>query len=126
MTPCKAADTDDWFIEKTGRQYIDEPVLTPEQIKKLRDEHPPKMSARQAADLADEIEAATEEQLRLNLIARRKARDACYECPIRLDCLQERLQSGAEYGIWGGYYPEELRQIERERDRRDRRRSSVD
>lgn len=57
---------------------------------------------------------------------RRHAKDACHtECYFRLQCLDLALQNPtpATYGTWGGYYPEELREIRKVRDDRAARRS---
>lgn len=37
-----------------------------------------------------------------------QAADICFECPIRLQCLQFACASGERYGIWGGI-PENIR-----------------
>jgi hypothetical protein len=126
QTPCSdpSNDPNDWFIEKDGKQYRDDSVLPEEQVKAiLISAHGHDLSEAEALALVD---AAEDEKIRLNLIRRRKARDACYDCPIRLECLGQRLEAKIEFGIWGGYYPEELRKIEDERAARSRRRGGVD
>lgn len=46
--------------------------------------------------------------------ARREAKDLCFtKCPLRLQCLDIGLREGQAHGIWGGYYPEELRKLRR-------------
>jgi hypothetical protein len=93
ITPCAdpANDPDDWFIERDGRQYPDESL-----------------------DL-DEQKAA--------LVRRRHARDKCHvECYFRTQCLTIALtKPEPPHGTWGGYYPEELRQVRSLRDERARR-----
>ncbi|QKE82753.1 WhiB family transcriptional regulator [Arthrobacter sp. NEB 688] len=39
--------------------------------------------------------------------AARMARQACVACPVRRRCLAAALLYGEEYGIWGGFAPEE-------------------
>jgi Transcription factor WhiB len=114
-TPCSTGDPEDWFLEKDGKQYRDDPILTSDECDALWDTVDPNLSAEEVDRIVDEAEA---EKIRLALIRRRKARDACYDCEIRLGCLNQRLEQRVEYGIWGGYYPEELRKIEEELDRR--------
>lgn len=127
-TPCSdpSNDPNDWFIEKDGKQYRDDDPLTVDEF--LAAMAP--LFTNHAKPDRDAIEAvineAVAEKIRLALIRRRKARDACYECPIRAACLGQRLEARIEFGTWGGYYPEELRKIEEERDARLRRRGSVD
>lgn len=40
--------------------------------------------------------------------AQRNVRKMCYECPVRLQCLADALESRAAFGVWGG-----LTEIER-------------
>lgn len=52
---------------------------------------------------------------------RRQSREAaakavCAPCPVRVECLTWALDSGEQYGVWGGM-------TERERDRLARRRT---
>lgn len=97
VPPCARPenDPDDWFIERDGRQYPDDQMT-----------------------LRDQKAAQTR---------RRHARDKCHvECYARLSCLAVALGDAGptpgkldiEHGIRGGYYPEELRQIERVRQER--------
>lgn len=59
------------------------------------------------------------------LVRRRKAKDGCYECPIRTECLEKALGRGETKGTWGGHYEEEIeilrRGIRRQKNRRARR-----
>lgn len=115
----------DWFIEKDGKQYRDDPILTDLEVEMITDhitgalDPSTSLDAFQAA-VDKACDAGEAEKVRLALIRRRKAREACYKCPIRLACLDSRLENRVEYGTWGGYYPEELRKIDEERDRRAR------
>lgn len=119
LTPCSdpANDPNDWFIEKDGKQYRDDEVLTEDEVHALSDDG--NGGIKPYEEVVTALEQAMDEKIRLALIRRRKARDACYECPIRTQCLGQRLETKIEYGTWGGYYPEELRKIEDERDRRE-------
>ena len=45
----------------------------------------------------------------------REAKALCADCPVRLLCLENALQQGERYGIWGGKTERERRQIRRER-----------
>jgi hypothetical protein len=117
-TPCKA-DPDAWFIGKDGKQYRDDDVLTmSEASEAVKHLDPADLGFGEAWEdaLAGALEAAAEEKTRQALIRRRKARDACYECPVRLPCLDVRLETKIEHGTWGGYYEEQLRVLERERE----------
>lgn len=113
VTPCADPENDpnDWFIEKDGRQYADD-VLVPDA---------------ELESVAWEARALYREGkedliLRAALRRRRHARDKCYECPLRLACLTRTLDAAdVEYGTKGGYYPEELRKVQREIVRRKRR-----
>lgn len=106
VPPCARPENDpnDWFIERDGKQYPDEDLLTEEE----------------RATLSEEEAAEREEEVRRDrLRARRHARDACHtECYMRLECLDRAIKERPQYGIWGGYFPEQLREIYREYDRR--------
>lgn len=125
-TPCSdpANDPNDWFIERDGRQYHDEPVLSADEVRALWDE-----CLETGEDGMVALVRANNERLKDNQRRRRKAKDLCHnECPLRTECLQLGLSSDfavQSHGIWGGYYPEELRAIQREgRSRRRGMRSS--
>lgn len=95
VTPCSSPENnpDDWFIERDGRQYPDESL-----------------------DLDEQREA---------LVRRRHARDKCHvDCYLRVQCLTIALSKPEPtHGTWGGYYPEELRQIRSLRDAKAARKS---
>ena len=44
----------------------------------------------------------------------------CEECPVRLNCLKEAIDSDELLGIWGGTTPEERRLIHRRKTRTGR------
>ena len=54
------------------------------------------------------------------------ARQICAVCPVRDQCLQFALDSGEQYGIWGGRTPIERRSMHRraQRERIRARRAS--
>lgn len=119
--PCRDPenDPDDWFIEADGKQYVEDNLLTEAQIEEIHVSHDG--APAEVVDAAlDEAEA---EALKRALQRRRHAKDKCFtQCEARLQCLGMRLDgpaSGATSGIFGGYYPRELRAIEAERDRRN-------
>ncbi|MFC7407188.1 WhiB family transcriptional regulator [Georgenia alba] len=41
--------------------------------------------------------------------AQRAAREMCFGCPVRMQCLAEALDSQIEYGVWGGMTERERR-----------------
>ena len=128
QTPCSKGDIDpnDWFIGRDGKQYSDEPLegFSPDDVAKawlaeeetlgreLTDEEEQRISARLFGDA-----------LKAMLQRRRHAREACYSCYFRTDCLDKALATEltpATHGTWGGYYEEELRELRREISRRKR------
>ncbi|SDU78745.1 WhiB family transcriptional regulator [Arcanobacterium phocae] len=45
--------------------------------------------------------------------AQRQARNVCFSCPVRLECLADALNSHATFGVWGGLTERERRAIHR-------------
>lgn len=45
--------------------------------------------------------------------AQRNARQVCFACPVRLECLIEALESRMEFGVWGGLTERERRAMRR-------------
>lgn len=43
--------------------------------------------------------------------AQRQARQVCVDCPVRLICLADALDSGTNYGVWGGLTERERRAL---------------
>lgn len=126
-TPCSdPAKRDDWFIGRDGKQYPDDEFLTNEEKIEIAE-----AAVDGRSDLfdfeADElIEQATldaeDEIKRQALIRRRQAKDACYECYFRTDCLNTVLGDDTiRHGTWGGYTEEQIREIRAEKRKRDRR-----
>lgn len=129
VTPCHdpANDPDDWFIEKDGKQYPDDPPLTVEQAQEVakgvmreRGFGPNFLDIVEVA-IGEASEAATAAAL----VRRRHAKDKCHvDCYARLQCLTIALEQAPPYGTYGGYYPEELREMRTLRDRRAKRREA--
>ena len=128
-TPC-ADNPDQWYTERDGRRHDDEPLLTEQQVsdimEQVKADHPDE-SIREGTLLEFfevAVDEATAEVARKRIVERRQARDACFTCPVRLPCLDIALARREQYGIWGGYYPEMRRAIERELDRREEAKAS--
>lgn len=45
--------------------------------------------------------------------AQRDARQVCFTCPVRLECLVEAFETGMEFGVWGGLTERERRAMVR-------------
>ena len=43
--------------------------------------------------------------------AQRAARTLCFECPVRRQCLAEAMDTGMEFGVWGGLTERERRAL---------------
>lgn len=127
VVPCAdpANDPDDWFIEKDGKQYPDDPTLTEEQVNEAScDEDGLLLESVEEIEAA--VNAAEAEAIKEALRRRRHAKDKCHvECYRRLQCLGLALgEKPPEYGTFGGYYSEELREIRKLRAERQSRRSA--
>jgi WhiB family redox-sensing transcriptional regulator len=46
----------------------------------------------------------------------RTARETCRGCPVRLDCLEDSIEHGDQYGIFGGMTPQERNAYAKEHD----------
>lgn len=124
QTPCSDPEKrDDWFIGRDGKQYPDDDILTQDDLQKILDSVDENMPLEEVEDFVREALAdAEEEAKRQALIRRRKARDACYECYFRTDCLNTVLSDDTiRHGTWGGYTEEQIREIRTEKRKRDRR-----
>jgi WhiB family redox-sensing transcriptional regulator len=42
-----------------------------------------------------------------------EAKAVCASCPVRVECLTWALETGQNYGIWGGYTEDERRELKR-------------
>jgi hypothetical protein len=121
ITPCSEPDRDpnDWFLNRHGQQYGDEPWLDPGDKEKLL-----AAMAEKGMDRLKQISAIAriEAQMKRDALGRRRrAREACYECPIRLACLEGALDRREAHGIYGGMYEEEREKFLRQRTRQKRR-----
>lgn len=52
-----------------------------------------------------------------------EAKAVCARCPVRTRCLAEALETGQDYGVWGGLSENERRSLKR-RDARTRAQSA--
>lgn len=119
-TPCARPDADknDWFIDRHGQQYSDEPWLSDAEKEKLEAAMAEAgLSRLQQISGIARIEA---ERKRDALGRRRRAREACYQCPLREECLNGALARRETKGTWGGLYEEEVHKALREITRRKR------
>ncbi len=127
-TPCadRTNDAQDWFIRPDGKQYSDDSFLTEGERHGVArsvipisgetyDEH--------EARVESALRAANANRKRASLARRRKAKDLCFECPIRETCLTQALENNETHGTWAGFFEEELAEIRREQARRRRRRA---
>lgn len=120
--PCAApgADADSWFIGKDGRQYPDDTFLTAEEASRIA-----KTVLRREEELADDhdrrvrraVNAAESDRKRKALQRRRHAKEACHQCPVRLECLERVLDEGHLHGTWGGLFEEEIAEVRTRRNR---------
>lgn len=124
-TPCSRpeAEPNDWYLDRHGQQYSDDPWLTTDQKEKLEAE-----MAERGLTRLQQISgiARIEAQLKREALSRRRrAKEDCYQCPIRTECLERALGRGETKGTWGGHFEEEIeilrRGIRRRRNRREQR-----
>lgn len=122
VPPCGSTENDpnDWYLEKDGRQYVDEPVLAADEVRALWDQ-----CVVDGTDPMTALQQATEDRLAENQKRRRDAKAKCFhECPMRTMCLEKGFGDGSRietYGIWGGYDGSELRSMQRELRKRRKR-----
>jgi WhiB family redox-sensing transcriptional regulator len=50
-----------------------------------------------------------------------KAKNICFDCPVRLDCKAEAFAAGEDAGVWGGMDEDERRYVKRRDSRRRQR-----
>ncbi|WP_127128124.1 WhiB family transcriptional regulator [Georgenia sp. SYP-B2076] len=56
--------------------------------------------------------AATEpDALFVRGAAQRTARELCFSCPVRMECLADALSSQTSFGVWGGLTERERRAL---------------
>lgn len=123
---CSAGDIDpqDWFIRSDGKQYSDDEFLTEAERRGIARSVLPivgETSEEHEARVSSAINAAIGNRRRAALVRRRKAKEACWSCPLRQQCLEMALERNEVHGTWGGFYEEELREIRQEQARRRRR-----
>ncbi len=58
--------------------------------------------------------------------AQRQAREVCFECPVRLECLVDALDNRIQYGVWGGMTERERRALLRRAPSVESWRSTLD
>ena len=132
IVPCENPenDADDWFLERDGKQYPDEELLTDDdRLAILEEANGLGLEGTERVEFIEAVEDDLEaEVLKRNLQRRRHARDKCHvECYFRTQCLTIALtKPEPSHGTWGGYYPEELKQIRTLRDKREKTRASRD
>lgn len=127
IVPCgdPKNDSDDWFIRDDGKQYNDDTFLTEAEVAGLT-----KSVLRIEGETSDEhearvgraIRAATADRKRAQLRKRRHAREECFGCYFRTNCLDLALKNGERHGTWGGYFEEDLKRLRGSIDRRNRSR----
>ena len=61
----------------------------------------------------------------LALVQIEKAKQVCFECDARVECLDFALSTNQDSGVWGGLSEEERRAIRRQRAARARTRDAV-
>lgn len=49
-----------------------------------------------------------------------RAKDVCFECPVRIECLDYAIATNQDSGIWGGLDEEQRRAIRRQNAARQR------
>ena len=58
--------------------------------------------------------------------AQRQAREVCFDCPVRLECLVDALDNRIQYGVWGGMTERERRALLRRAPTVESWRSTLD
>ena len=43
----------------------------------------------------------------------KRAKQMCFECPVRVECLEDALRGNIQFGVWGGLTPLERRALKR-------------
>lgn len=114
--PCKS-NPDQWYTERDGRRHDDEVLVDEADIQTIMAENDGQPFAIVEEAVQDALDAAVKQRL----VERRQARDGCFTCKVRLTCLDTALTNREQYGIWGGYFPEQRRTLERELDARQSR-----
>lgn len=118
--PCHESP-EDWFLARDGRQYPDDELVSTDEQYDIAEEM--LLADPEVTQEAYELRLETLEADRkaAALVRRRHAKDACFTCYFRLQCLTLAIDGVERHGTWGGYYEEELREIRRLRDERAQR-----
>jgi len=118
--PCQTApDADAWFIDIHGKKSLDEEVKDFPGVDAEIRAWESLMNQPISEDIRERIEAQAR---RRRLIERRQAKQECYQCYFRLQCLDLALADpNLRSGTWGGYHENEIAEIRRLIKRRVRR-----
>lgn len=116
LTPCAEPENnpEDWFIRADGKQYPDEEYLTEAERRAVAQSVIPKYDEfvyQHEERVERAIRAAEADRRRRALQLRRQAREKCFECPVRTQCLDLAITVGAGYGTWGGYFEEDIKTL---------------
>lgn len=129
QTPCQDPENDpnDWFICRDGKQYSDDDFLTDEVREGILAEANRQGLEGEArvAFIEKAQDGAELDAKRYALRRRRQAKEACFGCYLRTNCLTKGLDGDHRDGTWGGYYEEELRAIRSEIAKKNRSASIV-
>ena len=117
QTPCSSGNPEDWFISRDGKQYPDDDLVSEEEVMVELGSLTGDATSEEIDEAWNRLEASA---VKAALVRRRHAKDACYTCYFRTQCLGLALDGDLGHGTFGGYYEEELREIRRERSRRER------
>ncbi|UFU07125.1 WhiB family transcriptional regulator [Ruania halotolerans] len=55
--------------------------------------------------------ARSPDELFVQGAAQREAREICFTCPVRLECLVDALDNRIQFGVWGGMTERERRAL---------------
>jgi WhiB family transcriptional regulator, redox-sensing transcriptional regulator len=55
-----------------------------------------------------------------SLVQLARAKKVCARCPVRTPCLEFALETGQDFGVWGGASEQERRAMRRSRRRKSR------
>lgn len=122
--PCREGNSDDWFIDRHGKQYADEELLTEEVREAIHTEAERlELVGEDRVEFVEKAENRAEADARRDALrTRRQAKQACHDCLLRTRCLEAAIDGDIQHGTWGGYYEEEIKEIRREIARRKRAR----
>lgn len=129
VTPCASPENDpqDWFIDKAGKQYVDDVFVSDDEMFEILEEADRRyLEGDERVDFIGRTKRQVAgDNKRAQLGKRRRAREKCRtECYLREQCLEIALSTStpATHGTWGGYFEEELTDIRRKQRKRGLRR----